>query len=170
VCWVDVPIDLYRIDDRLVHGQVVVGWAQPLGLQFIVLVDDAVAESDWERELYAMAVPRGIELRIETVAGAALHFADYGRDPRHGMLLTRDVATMTALQRALPGRSLTAVHIGGLHYGNGRVQKLRYVFLAASDEELLRWLSAQGVTVTAQDLPTSRAVSLDTLLSARSDR
>jgi PTS system mannose-specific IIB component/fructoselysine and glucoselysine-specific PTS system IIB component len=48
---------LYRIDDRLIHGQVVVGWGQPLDLKFIVLVDDTVASSDWEQELYRMGVP-----------------------------------------------------------------------------------------------------------------
>ena len=48
---------LYRIDDRLIHGQVVVGWGQPLDAKFIVLVDDAVATSDWEQELYRLGVP-----------------------------------------------------------------------------------------------------------------
>ena len=47
-----MPIALYRIDDRLIHGQVVVGWGQPLELRFIVLVDDDVAASEWEQELY----------------------------------------------------------------------------------------------------------------------
>ena len=42
---------LNRIDDRLIHGQVVVGWGQPLDVRFIVLVDDLVAASDWEKEL-----------------------------------------------------------------------------------------------------------------------
>ena len=39
-------VELYRIDDRLIHGQVVVGWGQPMGLGFIALVDDEVAASD----------------------------------------------------------------------------------------------------------------------------
>ena len=42
---------LYRIDDRLIHGQVVVGWGQPLNVGFIVLVDEAVAASEWEQEV-----------------------------------------------------------------------------------------------------------------------
>ena len=37
-----MSIDLYRIDDRLIHGQVVVGWGQALGTGFIVLVDDVL--------------------------------------------------------------------------------------------------------------------------------
>ncbi|MGH7670271.1 MAG: PTS sugar transporter subunit IIB, partial [Gemmatimonadaceae bacterium] len=37
-----MSLALYRIDDRLIHGQVVLGWGQPLDAGFIVLVDDAV--------------------------------------------------------------------------------------------------------------------------------
>ena len=52
-----MPLELCRIDDRLIHGQVVLGWGQQMRLGFIVLVDDEVAESEWERELYRMGVP-----------------------------------------------------------------------------------------------------------------
>ena len=55
---------LYRVDDRLVHGQVVIGWGKPLNLGFIVLVDDAVCGSEWERDLYRMGTPPEIELRF----------------------------------------------------------------------------------------------------------
>ena len=53
---------LYRIDDRLIHGQVVVGWGQPLDIGFIVLVDDEVARSEWEQELYRMGTPPEMEV------------------------------------------------------------------------------------------------------------
>jgi mannose/fructose/N-acetylgalactosamine-specific phosphotransferase system component IIB len=42
-----MTLELYRIDDRLIHGQVVVGWGQPLDIGFIVLVDDLVADAEW---------------------------------------------------------------------------------------------------------------------------
>ena len=42
-----MPIVLCRIDDRLVHGQVVIGWGRPLGVELIVLVDWTVAASHW---------------------------------------------------------------------------------------------------------------------------
>ena len=41
-----MSIVLYRIDDRLIHGQVVVGWGQPLDVAFIVLVDDGHGPDD----------------------------------------------------------------------------------------------------------------------------
>jgi len=57
-----MSLALYRIDDRLIHGQVVVGWGQPLHVSFIVLVDDEVSSSDWEQDLYRMGVPPEIDV------------------------------------------------------------------------------------------------------------
>ncbi len=162
-----MPIDIFRIDDRLIHGQVVVGWGQPLNLRFIVLVDDEVACCDWERELYRMGVPPSVEVHFETVAGATEHFARYAGDRRHGMLLTRDISAMANLAAHVP--AIRAINLGGLHYREGRHQRLRYVFLAADEERALRGLAERGVAVSAQDVPATRAVPLDELLNGRGD-
>ncbi|HXD48268.1 MAG TPA: PTS sugar transporter subunit IIB, partial [Gemmatimonadaceae bacterium] len=71
---------LYRIDDRLIHGQVVVGWGQPLDIGFIVLVDDTVAASDWEQELYRMAVPPEMEVYFHSTADALAALPKYRAD------------------------------------------------------------------------------------------
>src|SRR5687767_15964389 len=80
-----VALDLYRIDDRLIHGQVVVGWGQPLDLRFIVLVDDEVAASDWEQELYRMGVPPDMDVYFDAVETAAETLSDYQVDARRGL-------------------------------------------------------------------------------------
>lgn len=160
-----MAVDLYRIDDRLIHGQVVVGWGQPLGIGFIVLVDEDVASSDWEQELYRMGVPPEMEVYFETVAGAAERLDAYVADARHGIVLTGDIATMARLAAAAP--QVRAVNIGGIHHRAPRVQKMRYVFLTADEEQQLRALAERGVAVMAQDVPNARAVPLDELLSGK---
>ena len=54
-----MPIVLLRVDERLIHGQVVVGWGGPLHADRIVVVDDDIAASPWEQELYCLGVPPG---------------------------------------------------------------------------------------------------------------
>ena len=66
-----MSIVLCRIDDRLIHGQVVIGWGRAMAINLIILVDDQVAASEWEQELYRMAVAPEIEVRFVTVAEAA---------------------------------------------------------------------------------------------------
>jgi mannose/fructose/N-acetylgalactosamine-specific phosphotransferase system component IIB len=160
-----VPIELFRVDDRLIHGQVVVGWGQPLDVGFIVLVDDDVATSDWEQELYRLGVPPGMSVHFETVAEAAGRFAQYNGERRAGILLTKDIETMRRLASQVP--QVRRINLGGLHYSAGRVQKLRYVFLTPDEEQVLRDLANRGVEVTAQDVPATRPVALDALLEGR---
>lgn len=163
-----MAIELFRIDDRLIHGQVVVGWGSPLDVGFIVLVDDDVSASEWEQELYRLGVPPGMDVHFDSVDQAAAQFASYSRDPRAGILLTKDVETMERLAGRLA--DIHFVNLGGLHFRVGRVQRLRYVFLAQDEERALRGLAARGVVVTAQDVPASRPVPLDDLLSGNGDR
>lgn len=160
-------VELYRIDDRLIHGQVVVGWGQPLDLEYIVLVDDEVAVSEWEQELYRMGVPPDMTVAFETVASAAAQLAVYQDDPLRGIVLTGDIGTMRRLVTAAP--SITEVNLGGIHHREGRVQRLRYVFLTPAEEQELRTLAAQGVAVTAQDVPAARPVALSELLDSHGE-
>src|SRR4051812_30526453 len=141
---------LYRIDDRLIHGQVVVGWGQPLDIGFIVLVDDTVAAADWEQELYRMGVPPEMDVYFHSASDAVNALPKYKADPRAGILLTGDIATM---RRLVDATGIKTVNIGGVHSAAGRVQRLRYVFLTPGEERELRDLSTRGVSVTAQDVP-----------------
>jgi len=123
-----------------------------------------VAVSDWEQELYRMGVPPEMDVYFHDVGAAAERIPKYRSDPRAGLLLTGDIATMQRLaETVMP--ALDAVNVGGIHSRPGRVQKLRYVFLSADEAGELRALAARGVKVTAQDLPGARCVPLEDLLN-----
>jgi PTS system mannose-specific IIB component/fructoselysine and glucoselysine-specific PTS system IIB component len=163
-----VAIELYRIDDRLIHGQVVVGWGQPLGLEFIVLVDDEVAASEWEQELYRMGVPPEMSVYFDNVDSATQNLAKYQTDDRRGVLLTADIASMVQLCQVTG--SIKRVNVGGIHHKPGRIQRLRYVFLTPQEEGALRALEAKGIEITAQDVPAARPLPLQEMLNGEGVR
>lgn len=158
-----MPVELYRIDDRLIHGQVVVGWGQPLHLGFIVLVDDEVGASEWEQELYRMGVPPGVDVYFDTVDQAVAGHARYAADARPGIVLTGSIETMVRLVERTP--AIRRVNVGGVHHKAGRAQYLRYVFLTPAERDALRALAARGAAVYAQDVPSARPVPLDDMLA-----
>ena len=158
-----MSIALHRIDDRLIHGQVVVGWGQPLDIGFIVLVDDNVACCDWEQDLYRMGVPPEMELIFADVPSAVRDHAKYVADKRKGIVVTPDISTMQRLVYGVP--SIREVNVGGIHHRAGRVQKLRYVFLAPDEEIQLRAMVESGVKVTAQDVPAAREVPMSEIVA-----
>jgi mannose/fructose/N-acetylgalactosamine-specific phosphotransferase system component IIB len=156
-----MPVVVYRVDDRLVHGQVVIGWGKPLNLGFIVLVDDSVAASDWERDLYRMGVPPEIDLIFSSIAEATRELPGCRSDPRNGLILTADVATMAALCQGAP--PIERIDLGGVHHKPGRTARLPYVYLTDEEFRVLDGLQGAGTTVFAQDLPTSQPVPLEQL-------
>lgn len=158
-----MAIVLFRVDERLIHGQVVVGWGAALHPDLIVVVDDELARSEWEQELYTMGLPPELEARFTDVEAAAALLPPLREDRRRTLLLTRDVATMRRL--AAGGRMRgDEVNIGGIHHAPGRRGVLPYVYLSDSERDQLRELAAEGADVSARDLPGSKRVPLQQLL------
>jgi PTS system mannose-specific IIB component/fructoselysine and glucoselysine-specific PTS system IIB component len=157
-----MPIVLCRVDDRLVHGQVVIGWGRPLDLQRIVLVDDEVRASDWEQELYRMAAPPEIQVEFASAAEAAPRLAGWEAGRERVLILVGAIATAADLLRRSPG-GLHKLNLGGIHAGAGRRERLRYLYLSEEELAMLQRLAREGLEISAQDVPTSRPVALKEL-------
>jgi mannose/fructose/N-acetylgalactosamine-specific phosphotransferase system component IIB len=157
-----MSIVLCRIDDRLIHGQVVIGWGRPLGINQIILVDDQVAASAWEQELYRMAVVPEIEVRFVSVAEARTQLPQWQSNGKRGLVLTGDLDSMAALHDASPD-IVHRINLGGIHHRPGRRERLPFVYLTDQELRTLMSLEERGAVVTAQDLPTSPPVALRNL-------
>ena len=154
-----MPLELLRIDERLIHGQVLVGWGRPLDLDFYVIVDDLLAESEWEQELWASALADEERAEFLGVDEAARRFDELSARVERGALLTRDTATMRALAErgCLDGRT---VNVGGVYAAGGRQKILDYVHLSPEEVEDLRVIG-EHAPLSARNLPTAREVRLD---------
>lgn len=158
-----MPIVLFRVDERLIHGQVVVGWGGPLRADRIVVVDDAIADSPWEQELYCLGVPAEIDARFVSTDEARRALPAWRDDAARVIVLVRDVPTLRRVAEAGALRG-DDINLGGIHHSAGRERVLPYLFLSGDDRRDLRELAADGVRVSARDLPTSRQVPLDELV------
>jgi len=158
-----MPIVLCRVDDRLVHGQVVVGWGRPLDLHRIVLVDDEVRASPWEQELYRMAAPPEIAVEFASAAEAAPRLAGWESSRERVLVLVGTIGIASELERQAPG-VLHKLNLGGIHAGPGRRERLRYLYLSDEELSMLQGLARRGMQISAQDLPTTRQVPLADLL------
>lgn len=152
-----MPVLLYRVDERLIHGQVVVGWGSQLRPDLIVVVDDELAGSEWEQELYTLGLPGEVDAIFSTVESARERLIDWRAGSDRIILLTRDLQTMLRLtdQGLLEGEE---INLGGIHDGPGRRSVLPYLFLSQVEAEALDELVESGASVSARDLPGSRRV------------
>src|SRR5262245_7581159 len=151
---------LHRVDDRLIHGQVVVAWGGRLHPSRIWVVDDASAADPWERDLLSSSAP-GVEVRVVTVADAAASYATEAAARGGAFLLVRSLKSALALVEA--GAAITSFTIGGLHYAAGKQKLNEYIYLGPEDRRLARALLDRGVALDAQDLPTTTRRPLGSL-------
>ena len=76
-----MSLRLVRIDDRLIHGQVVAGWLRALGARRIVIVDDATAGDEFLREVLTLAAPQGVPVEVLDLAGGAARCIELAASP-----------------------------------------------------------------------------------------
>jgi D-glucosaminate-specific PTS system IIB component len=152
---------LVRIDDRLIHGQVIAVWCKHRRFTRIVIVDDGVAADPFMQEVLKLVAPPGIEVDVLSI--------EEGIDA-----LTRDLpnrgTTMVLLKSPQVARRLydggleySALNIGGIGSGPGR--KNIFKNIAASKEEIviLKYLLDQGVEITLLTVPGEKSKAFSDL-------
>ena len=156
-------VQLFRIDDRLIHGQVVLGWAKYLYSKHVVLCDDEIAENEWESELYLSCVPADIDAKIINIKEAVRLFNNGLPEPDKTIVLVKSPAVLLNLidDGYLPEK----VNIGGIHYGESRTKYLPYVFLSEQDIADLQTCAKKGVNLYCQDVPNAKVYKLTDLLT-----
>ena len=149
-------ISLVRVDNRLIHGQVVEAWLPRLKVKRMVVADDEAAANLLTRAAMGLAVQSSVEVRIEALL--KVDYRSIAEDSVPTLVLVRDVAAaVTAREKGLP---LRVLNLGNIHFGSGRRQVSPSVFLSPEELNQLKMLSSAGVEVEARGVPTDTRVSL----------
>lgn len=149
-------IVLSRIDNRLIHGQVIEAWLPHLRVRRLVVADDESAMDPLTRTVMTMAVPPQVTVVLEKVG--AVDFRGMAQDDIRTLVLFRDVAT-ALVARAL-GLPNGVLNVGNVHAGPGRLALSRSVFLSGDEKTSLNGLQLGGMDVRLQAVPSDSAVAL----------
>lgn len=147
---------ILRVDDRLIHGQVIAGWVRPLGIHSIILASDRLIHDEWACSAYRLAIPDGIEFSCYTIDECVKH-TNTGNKKRV-MVLVESVREASELVKK--GISIKEVNVGGLGYRNGTREIAPYIYLSSDDIESVVYLHSIGVKVTGKQLPNSATVDV----------
>lgn len=152
---------LVRIDDRLIHGQVITVWCKHRPFTRIVIVDDEVAADPFMQEVMRLAAPPGLRVDVLSLEEAIRRLPQDAHPRETTMVLLRSPELARRLYEG--GVRYRALNVGGLGSGPGRRPIFRNI--AASDEEIaaLKTLAEQGVDITFLTVPGEKARSLKDL-------
>jgi mannose/fructose/N-acetylgalactosamine-specific phosphotransferase system component IIB len=160
-----MKIALVRVDDRLIHGQVVLGWVRMVGATRIVVADDAVAKDEMQKALMQFAAPPGVETSVISVDEAGTALAHDGFPDDTVMVLARGPQELLRLIAA--GVPLTRVNVGNVRAAPGRERLSKEV--AAGPDDLAAWraLDAAGITLEAVWIPGGAVTDFNRVVRAR---
>jgi mannose/fructose/N-acetylgalactosamine-specific phosphotransferase system component IIB len=158
-----VPIVLARIDDRLIHGQVSVGWSRHLRADRIVVVSDEAAADPAAAALMALGTPEGLAFECVAAAEAAARWAGWEAEAARTIVLAASPAVFASLVRA--GAPVRDVNLGGLHPPSGGTALADGVYAGPGDLEALRDLVAAGVRVEVKTVPSAAGRPLENVMA-----
>jgi mannose/fructose/N-acetylgalactosamine-specific phosphotransferase system component IIB len=147
---------MVRVDDRLLHGQVIIGWGQTLGLSPLLLASDRVVKDESLARTFRDVIPEELQgdvISLTDVAERWLH-GDF-KDKRALIVVEAPVDALKLLHLGAPLKQLM---LGGLHYREDREEILPYLFLSEWDRTNLDEIRRRGVKIVCQDLPTAKPV------------
>jgi len=156
-----MSIALYRIDDRLVHGQVMTAWARIFSITKIIVVDDATAKNAFLCDVMKMAVPSGCSVQILSVADAVpVLQASEKSDEKTIVLVKAPIALRALIDQ---GIVIKEINVGNVGAGPGRKAVMRSTQLTKDEFDTLVGMSAQGIHIYFQMLPEAKSMELDKL-------
>ena len=157
-----MPIVLIRIDDRLIHGQVTVGWGSYLNPDRIVLVSDEIVQNELEKELYQNCVPFNIAVSILNIDETIDALKKKTFDTERVIILGESPEIFVELVKK--GAEFRQINIGGMHYNENKLKILSYVFVSKKDIEDFKYLQEKQIELICQDLPQAKKDNLSDLL------
>ena len=151
-----MSIVLVRVDDRLLHGQVVEGWAPYVQAEAIAIVSNTVCVDEGRCRLMEVVSPDNIELCVIPSSGLEDVLSRF--DKANILLLFQDMETV--LEVIEMGVVLHHINVGNLHHLKGGVEVAPSVYMNQKDLGALQRLADMGVSVEAREVPDGRSFDL----------
>ena len=157
-----MPINVARIDDRLIHGQVITTWVKNYDIEQVLVINDKVAGDKVQQSVLTMSAPPGLKV---LVFGVQQFIEILKKTPikKRTMLLFTNSIDVNALVEG--GLSLEKVNVGGMRMQDGRHQLSRAVSVTPEEEQAFKKLIAKNIPVEVQMVPKDPIVDLQSLLN-----
>lgn len=151
-----------RVDNRLVHGQIIATWQPHLRLTRFVVANDALPDNELQRTMFRMAIPPGVELETLGVEDAARWLTEHHAGNERTMVIVENV---TDAVRLFARHAYPTLNIGNLHHAEGYRRFTDAVYLGEADRQALTRLIDRGVRVEIRSLPHESPVDLNRVLA-----
>ncbi|MCW2257462.1 PTS system mannose-specific IIB component [Providencia alcalifaciens] len=157
-----MPINVARIDDRLIHGQVITTWVKNFDIEQVIIVNDKVANDTVQQSVLAMAAPPDLKIVVFSVDKFIEVLKKTEIKRRTMLLFTNSIDVNKLVENGL---TLEKLNVGGMRMQDGRRNLSRAVAVTPEEEQAFKSLINNNVAVEIQMVPKDPIVELKTLIN-----
>jgi PTS system sorbose-specific IIB component len=154
-----MPIKLFRIDDRLIHGQVIVGWANALKAGLIIVANDRVFEDEFQKCLLKTAVPPDLKAEIYSIKEFPLKNESKDIGENNTIILVDN--PLDCLRLMEQGLKIDVLNVGNMRSKSGRKEIGKSVFVTDAEAEVLLRIKKAGVKVELQMVVSDKPLDIE---------
>lgn len=156
-----MPINVARIDDRLIHGQVITTWVKNYDIEQVLVINDKVAMDPVQQSVLTMSAPAGLKVLVFGVQKFIEIIKKTPIKKRTMLLFTNSIDVDACVDGGLV---IEKLNVGGMRMQEGRRSLSRAVSVTPAEEQAFKNLINKNIPVEVQMVPKDQIVQLKTLL------
>ena len=156
-----MSIELVRIDDRLIHGQIATTWINDYNIEQVLIVDDNVVQDKMQQSVISMTAPANVKVKV---FGVDSFICIYKKNPikrRTMIVLTNSI---DAYRLLAGGVQIDYLNVGGMRFLDGRTKIARAVSVTPEEREAFKKIIEMGIDVRIQMIPRDEIVEMKNVI------
>jgi len=149
-------LKLARLDERLVHGQIINNWCTSEDITEIIVINKEVANNEMRKTIIEMSVPEGINILFYDVSQALEIYEEECKFERLMLVFGNPFEILEFIEK---GGKLTDLNIGGMSFRKDRKKLSTAVYVSSEELEILKKIAAKNIRLEIRLLPTDRSTN-----------
>jgi len=158
-------IKLFRVDSRLIHGQIVEGWLKTCPFDEILIIDDEIYNNDFEIRILRFSVPQEITFEVLTIGMAAERWETIEGAAKKILILVQSIEILKKLFDS--GINLPVIDLGLVNYTDSKIALTKSVYIDKTEKAMLLYLLGKGVKIFIQTLPSDEKTPLEKIMEKK---
>jgi len=141
-----------RVDDRLLHGQIICTWVPHIKADALVIASDEAARDSLVTDIISSCGHKGLTVCVKSLKDAVAHVSTCECGER-AILIVGDLKdAMTVYEN---GFRFETLNLGNIHHEEGGREVTPSIIINPDDEEIIRRFESLGVRIDIRDVPAS---------------
>lgn len=155
-------IKLFRVDHRLLHGQVAFSWTSTLGADCILIANDAVMKDDLRKTSIKLAKPAGVKLVIKNIEDS-IQALNSGVTDKYKLFIVVE-SVDDAYKLASNCKQIKSLNLGGTKPREGTRNISKAINVTQHEEGLIKEMIDQGIDVEIRMVPSDTSIDARTVI------